>query len=163
MPAQRTSALPVALAALVIPLLLVPPGSPAAAQALAPAEPDVSRQDGETAASPPEVTMDAAANAAAPTDPALRVWRDEVLPGIRELLAAGRAEIAALAATRDGPADAERERETNRRLEALKLDLERQVLDRQLQWARAWQRAELVVRLEGRLSALAVAVDGVAP
>jgi hypothetical protein len=144
--------------------LALPP--PAAAQADPQVEAHAAGQDEVPAASPGEVTMDAAANAAAraePADPALQAWREEVLPGIRELLAAGRRDIAAAAAVGAGHADPGQVREANRRLEALKLDLERQVLGRQLQWARTWQKSDLEARLADRISAVTAAVEGVAP
>lgn len=108
-------------------------------------------------AAPPTATMEVTMDAATPdatADPALQAWREEVLPELRALLAAEKTELEALAASGLEATDPEVQRTATLRLEARKLDGERRLVARQLEWARTWSRQDLTGRLQARLSAL---------
>lgn len=95
-------------------------------------------------------------------DPALAAWRGQVLPAIRDFLAAERTELAVLAATEDSPNGAAQQREAAARLEERKLRGEHRVLSLQADWARQWGRQELAQRLLVRLQALEAACPALA-
>ncbi|MBK7772331.1 MAG: hypothetical protein IPI48_17880 [bacterium] len=94
-------------------------------------------------------------------DPALAAWRGQVLPAIRDFLAAERTDSPPWPRPKSRQIGAG-QRAAAARLEERKLRGEHRVLSLQADWARQWGRQELAQRLLVRLQALEAACPALA-